>query len=392
MLSNMNYTTVTLVPKVNSPTSVKEFRPIACCSTIYKLTAKILTAKLKTVVDYIVGPAQLAFIKGRNILDNVIIAHELVKGYTQKGVSPRCLIKVDIKAYDSVEWPFLKMILLEFGMPVKFVQLVMECVTTVSYSPLINGGLTTKFQAKNGLRQGDSLPICIGDGIPESITEDTREHSRLQLPPEVSGLKANMEKSALYIAGVPRDFKEGVIADMQFTVGELPFKYLGVTLSSKKLSIQQCMPLIEKTIARLKCWSTKFLSYSGRVKLIKSVIFEITFFWTGSNEPSRRALVAWDKICMPLLAGGLNVIDVTNWNKAALCKLLWEYGATLLKWLGERHQIASWNAEIECWQHLRVSLISSGMCKCIAFPLLQRNSCSDFTAVGRSLCCFFDSE
>nr|XP_016482889.1 PREDICTED: uncharacterized protein LOC107803640 [Nicotiana tabacum] len=121
---------------------------------VYKLIEKIITAKLKTVVDYVVGPSQSAFIKVRNILDNVIIAHELVKSYTKKGVSPRCLVKVDIrKAYDSVEWSFLKMILIEFGMPVKFVQLVMECVTTVSYSLLINGGLAIKFQAKKGLRQ-----------------------------------------------------------------------------------------------------------------------------------------------------------------------------------------------------------------------------------------------
>lgn len=105
------------------------------------------------------------------------------------------------------------------------------------------------------------------------------------------------------------------------------------------------MPLVEKITARLKCWSTKFLSYSGRVQLIKSVIFEMqtywtqifllpkkisklivtacrTFLWTGNTETSRKALVAWDKVCMSYSAGGLNIIDIVNWNKAALCKLL----------------------------------------------------------------------
>lgn len=65
------------------------------------------------------------------------------------------MIKIDIrKAYDSVEWPFLKMVLIEFGFPLKFVQLVMECVTTRRYS-ILNGGLTKKFEAKKGLRQED---------------------------------------------------------------------------------------------------------------------------------------------------------------------------------------------------------------------------------------------
>lgn len=90
------------MPIVNSPTSVKEFRLIACCSTIYKLNAKILAVKLKTIVDYIIGLAQSTFIKGINILDNMIIAHKLVKGYTKKRVSPRYLIKIDIrKAYHT---------------------------------------------------------------------------------------------------------------------------------------------------------------------------------------------------------------------------------------------------------------------------------------------------
>lgn len=85
LLKSINCTTITLVPKVNSPTYVKDFRLIACCSTVYKIIAKILTVKLKTLVDYIVGLTQSAFIEGRNILDNVIITHELFKGYTKKG-------------------------------------------------------------------------------------------------------------------------------------------------------------------------------------------------------------------------------------------------------------------------------------------------------------------
>lgn len=93
-----------MVPNVATPIFVKEFRSIACCTTVYKILSKLIAAKLKLVVDSIMGPSQLAFIEGRKILDNVIITHELVKGYTQKGVSPRCCIKVDIrKAYDSVK-------------------------------------------------------------------------------------------------------------------------------------------------------------------------------------------------------------------------------------------------------------------------------------------------
>lgn len=155
LLKEINCTTVTLIPKVSNSSYVEEFRPIACCSTIYKILSKILTIRLKTVVDYLVGRSQSAFIEvieGRCFLDNIILAHELIKGYDKKSVSPRCMIKFDIrKAYESVEWSSLRMLLLEFGLPFRMMNLIMECVSTVSYSLLIKSGLTAKFSAKKGL-------------------------------------------------------------------------------------------------------------------------------------------------------------------------------------------------------------------------------------------------
>lgn len=77
------------------------------------------------------------------------------------------------------------------------------------------------------------------------------------------------------MTGTTSIFKEEIIEDMQFIKGKLPFKYLGVPLLAIKLIIQQCMPLVKKIMKKNRCWSTKMLSYSGRVQLIKNVLFEI---------------------------------------------------------------------------------------------------------------------
>lgn len=139
------------MPKFPKPTYVKEFRPIACCTTLYKLIPKVINVRHKLVVDKPVGPSQSAFIVGRNILDNVILPYKLAKGYNRKGMSPICLVKIDIrKAYDTIKWGFLRMVLLEFGMPLQFVILIIECVSAISYSIIFNGGFTPKFQAKKG--------------------------------------------------------------------------------------------------------------------------------------------------------------------------------------------------------------------------------------------------
>lgn len=95
---------LTLIPKCENASSVKKFRPIACCTVLYKIISKILANMLRSVLSTVISGCQSAFVQGRLIFDNIILSHELVKGYGRKHISPRCMVKVDIqKAYDSVE-------------------------------------------------------------------------------------------------------------------------------------------------------------------------------------------------------------------------------------------------------------------------------------------------
>lgn len=93
------------------------------------------------------------------------------------------------------------------------------------------------------------------------------------------GLRANMEKSALYMTRTTTHFKEQILTEMQFIQGELPFKYLGVPLSTERSLYNSVCHWWEKMEARIRCWSTKLLSYSGRVQLIKSILFEMQTYW-----------------------------------------------------------------------------------------------------------------
>lgn len=88
---------------------MKEYRLIACCTVLYKVIAKILTARMKAVIATVINEAQLGFISGRKIADNIILATELVKAYQRKQISLGCITKIDLqKAYDSVEWVYLE--------------------------------------------------------------------------------------------------------------------------------------------------------------------------------------------------------------------------------------------------------------------------------------------
>ncbi|NP_063981.1 orf129a (mitochondrion) [Beta vulgaris subsp. vulgaris] len=118
---------------------------------------------MAVVIGEVINEAQAGFIPGKHIGDNILLATELIKGYSQKAVSPRCMIKVDLrKAYDSIEWSFLQCMLSELGFPSQFITWIMECVTTVSYSILLNGKPTTPFPSKKGVRQVTPChPSCL---------------------------------------------------------------------------------------------------------------------------------------------------------------------------------------------------------------------------------------
>jgi len=90
--------------------------------------------------------------------DNINLLQELLRQYERKRTSSRCLIKIDFrKAFDSVQWPFLRHLLLLLGFPDRFVHLVMTCVETASYSVAVNGELFWFFPGRCGVRQGDPL-------------------------------------------------------------------------------------------------------------------------------------------------------------------------------------------------------------------------------------------
>lgn len=125
---------------------------------LYKLIAKVLAGRLQKIMSFIISEAQAGFIPGRRIADNIILAHELVKSYSRKHISPRCMIKVDLqKAYDSVEWAYLEQVLEGLAFPEKFTKWIMVCVRTVNYTILLNGETVEPFNAARGLRQGDPI-------------------------------------------------------------------------------------------------------------------------------------------------------------------------------------------------------------------------------------------
>ncbi|KAL0293602.1 UNVERIFIED_CONTAM: hypothetical protein Sradi_6928600 [Sesamum radiatum] len=388
MLKQINTTLISLIPKVSLPRYVSDFRPIACCNVLYKSITKIIVKRLQQVLPLLIDYSQNAFVPGRSITDNILLAQELMAGYNQKRLPSRCMIKVDIqKAYDSVEWDFLFEVLKLFNFPHQFIVLIDQCVSTASFSVSLNGSIHGFFKGGRGLRQGDPMSpylfvlvmeiwtLLLRFRIKEAadfqyhwkckdiglfnlcFADDVLLFCKAHLPSIIviadtlnefaalSGLKVNPAKSQIIFSRAVQQERQQILDYLGFQEGSLPVKYLGIPLTSSRLTIADCRPLIDKVDARLAGWNNQTLSYAGRLQLIKSVLTTLHTYWASAfilpkgvlktlekkmrqflwhgSAGRRNAKVAWAWISKPKEEGGLGIRSLTTTNQALMLKQLW---------------------------------------------------------------------
>ncbi|KAK4380907.1 hypothetical protein Sango_3019800 [Sesamum angolense] len=328
ILKQLNATLITLIPKVQLPSNVAEYRPISCCNVLYKVITKILVQRMKIVMNMIVSTAQNAFMPGRKICDNIMFAQELFSGYNQKHLSQRCALKVDLrKAYDSVEWDFLFASLRMFRFPERFVCWIEECVTTASFSVCLNGEPHGFFFGSRGLRQGDPMSpylfvLCMEVfhlQMHKNIMESTvfQFHWRCR----------ELELFSLCFADDLFLFCRADVASVLVFKEGLDW-YSGV--SGLQANPDKSQLILSKSAEHLRpClhqdgltyWSASFVLAKGVIKLIEKKMRK--FLWQGTSDHGY-AKVAWSQVCLPYDEGGQGIRAITPANQALMIRHLWD--------------------------------------------------------------------
>ncbi|XP_057871389.2 uncharacterized protein LOC131077832 [Cryptomeria japonica] len=390
MLKSLNSTFLALIPKKEGANRMDQFRPIALCNVVYKIITKLIAERLKPLLGALISTEQGGYVEGRQILDGVVIASEVI--HSMASSKERAMfIKLDMaKAYDRVSWEFLQNILLAFGFKEEWVSWVLSCVTSSSFSILINGESSDWFSASRGLWQGDPLSpylfIIMAEGLGRFIKSQVRQ-GRIHgwswnndLPPcshlqfvddtalmglarvseavnfrrtldiylKAAGQSINDDKSSIYFFNTPRLIQNRIARILRFQIGSLPLMYLGIPLALGPQRRDFWQGILDKFRSKVSHWTYRWLSSTGRVLLLKTVVQALPiyrccvqnppasfmrkfdalsrqFLWSRNLLSSKWSLVKWESVCRLKHAGGLGLRSMALMVSALAAKLYWRW-------------------------------------------------------------------
>ncbi|XP_019196029.1 PREDICTED: uncharacterized protein LOC109189860 [Ipomoea nil] len=297
----LNESNIVFIPKKQTPELVADLHSIALSNVVYKIIAKVIANRMKPMLGDIISISQSAFIPGRLITDNILVAAEVRHFLNRKqlGRVGWGALKLDMaKAYDRMEWSFLRKMLVALGFEMGWVNLIMECVTTVSYNIMINGTsggqlIPSRGQLipSRGLRQGDPLSpylfIICAEGL-SLLLQQAQDRGIF--------MTINYHKSNICFSKNTQIANRNVVTAVFGVQQAANFgKYLG----------------LPAFVGRNK---RAVFAYIGD----KILVAEWEGWW-GIHW------MAWDKLSKPKKFGGLGFKDLRAFNLAMLGKQRWRF-------------------------------------------------------------------
>ncbi|XP_058759392.1 uncharacterized protein LOC131632671 [Vicia villosa] len=315
-----------LIPKSNNPLGLDDYRPICLVGSIHKIISKALAGRIKQVIGKVISSSQSAFVPGRQLLDGALVANELVD-YASKEKKEVLLFKVDFeKAYDKVNWEFLQAMLIGMGFGDRWLKWMDAIVFSSHMSVLVNGSPTKEFKVEKGLRQGDPIsPFLFGivaEGL-EVLVNGAVENG------DFAGFtfKRRCFIDMLQFADDTLLIGDGswshlwaiksVLSAFETISGGKgkEFTFLGLPIGSNPRRINTWEPLVVKVRRRLASWKGRYLSFGGRLTLIKAVLSSLAIFYLSFYKAPKKVIKEINCIQSNFLWGGTEDKRCTHWWK-----------------------------------------------------------------------------
>ncbi|XP_026450666.1 uncharacterized protein LOC113350758 [Papaver somniferum] len=339
--------------------AIKDFRPIGLSNFFFKIITKFLDTRLGTVLNRLISEEQVAFMKGRNIHENIALASELINEISTPRNFGNVGLKLDIaQAFDTISWEFITEVFRQYegffgitrglhqGDPLsRLIFVLIEDILSRNLSKLFANRSMHNMVSKKGvapthfLFADDILVFCRGN-----LHSLQNLKTMLSVYEKASGQCVNYAKSKFYYSGGTYSRSIAITNYLGMERALFLDKHLGIQLKPGILRHIHVRQVVENIMDKLAGWKGKLLSFQARLVLIRSLIASyvihymavykwpcniikrvkraiMNFLWSGDAEKSKFFTVLYDNLCCSRRECGMGLRRLIDVNKAMLMKL-----------------------------------------------------------------------
>ncbi|XP_059289514.1 uncharacterized protein LOC132043044 [Lycium ferocissimum] len=351
-------TRLVLLPKVDHPNKLTEFRPISLSNFTNKIISKLICSRFATVLPGITSINQTGFVRGRSITENIMLAQEIIHGIKKPNHGDNVVIKLDMaKAYDRVSWSFTCLVLRRMGFCETIIDMVWRIMANNWYSVIVNGTRHGFFHSTRGLKQGDPLAPALfilgAEVLSRMMNKLFHNHSfhgfymekrgpqinHLSFADDVIVFSSGKKKSLQLIMKtlskyeqvsgqlINRDKSHFMVhpETSQFTIARInkvtgfnqegtPITYLGCPLYVGRQRILYFSNMVAKVVSRIRGWQSKILSYGGRATLVRYVLQSLPIHLLSAVSPPKTTLKQIQSITADFFWGWKNERKKYHWS------------------------------------------------------------------------------
>ena len=374
----LNVSKIALLPKSEDRLRIQNFRPISLLNTLYKVVAKVYANRMKPLLHNWILPSQTGFVLNRCILDNIFLAFETI-AWTNESHQEITMLLLDFeKAYDRVNWTFLRKVMAKMRFHDMWINQVMSLNENAAASVIVNGEISKTFRLQRSIRQGCPLApylfLLTVDVLGQMLQHPGCQVQGLRLPDQTiitnqmfaddtllllngtrenldkalgvinrfgaaSGAKLNLHKSVgLWLSHKTRDWQWGEDVGFKWLEKGESTRYLGYPFGIDIPQKEKDTKMLSQIRKHIQRWSVNKLSLAGMIMVSNQVVLSSIWYlasctdlygkslklakaavrnymWSGKKDS--RARVKWSTTVLPIVRGGVKILD-PEWQASAL--------------------------------------------------------------------------